>query len=443
MFYNGSTHHIGTFATKEGATDAYDKAAAIARRCEGAVQQEQQQQEQEREREEGRDKEAEEDAAAARTVDEAPTSGDVGQAPKRARVELAAEQEGAAGAGRGAAAAGQTAGRVPATSGSQGYYYINSGGFKGVSGTVRAAAAAAASSSSSSSLSSSSYNLWRAIIWYDGSEHHIGSFGTKEEAAAAYDREARVQIGENAVCNYTTQNEADAAAQVAAQAKDARTASGPKGHSGFYGVTASGSRWRARISYDGSMHDIGGFGTKEEAAAAYDKAARAQIGESTVCNYTTQNEADAAAQVAAQSAAQDAAQAKDRAEQAAAAHIERAERAAANGSRSNSGFRGVSASTHNRWTASIWSDGHSNYIGSFGTKEEAAAAFDKEARAQRGKSALCNYKSQNEADAAGQAAAQAKDRAEQLEATQKERAERAERAVELAAQTSAEWAAVM
>jgi hypothetical protein len=125
-------------------------------------------------------------------VDETPSSGDVGRAPKRARVELVAEQEGTAGVGRGAAAAGRTAGQAPAASGPKWC-------FKGCSANG---------------------SRWTAQIRYDGSTHYLGSFDTKEEAAAAYDSEARVQRGESAVCNYATQNEADAAALVAAQAKD-------------------------------------------------------------------------------------------------------------------------------------------------------------------------------------------------------------------------------
>jgi hypothetical protein len=201
MFYNGSTHHIGTFATKEGATDAYDKAAAIARRCDGAVQQQQQQQQHEeehKEEEQQQEEWEEEEDAASHAVNEAPLSGGVGRSLKRARVELVAEQEGAAGVGRGAAAAGQTAGQAPAASGRKGY-----SGFRGVS--------------------ADGYR-WRALIRYDGSQHYIGSFDTKEEAAAAYDKEARVQRGESAVCNYATQNEADAAAQAAAQPKMRRRA---------------------------------------------------------------------------------------------------------------------------------------------------------------------------------------------------------------------------
>jgi hypothetical protein len=43
---------------------------------------------------------------------------------------------------------------------------------------------------------------------------------------------------------------------------------------GKHGVYASGKRWQARIGYGGKKHTLGNFGTKEEAALAYDRAAR-------------------------------------------------------------------------------------------------------------------------------------------------------------------------
>jgi hypothetical protein len=77
---------------------------------------------------------------------------------------------------------------------------------------------------------------------------------------------------------------------------------------GFHGVSAYGRRWQARIS---DIH-IGSYGTREEAAAAYDRAARAHGAD---CNYPTQEEATTAANAAA------AALANEEAEEAEAAGI--------------------------------------------------------------------------------------------------------------------------
>jgi hypothetical protein len=56
---------------------------------------------------------------------------------------------------------------------------------------------------------------WTAYIRYDSKRHNLGCFDTKQEAALAYDREAR-QCGEDKPLNYES---IKAAEEAAAQAQ--------------------------------------------------------------------------------------------------------------------------------------------------------------------------------------------------------------------------------
>jgi hypothetical protein len=68
---------------------------------------------------------------------------------------------------------------------------------------------------------------------------------------------------------------------------------------GFRGVTARYNKWQARLRYGGKRHSVGTFDTQQEAAAAYDTAARQHIGAGAVCNFATAEEGAAAAAAAA------------------------------------------------------------------------------------------------------------------------------------------------
>jgi hypothetical protein len=113
-------------------------------------------------------------------------------------------------------------------------------------------------------------NNWKASINYDGKQHHLGSFENEEEAARAYDRAARAHHGEKAQLNFPAEGEG-----------------GIRKSSKYRGVSRdkNSSKWVAKISYDGKQHNLGLFEDEEEAAKAYDRAARAHQGEKARPNF--------------------------------------------------------------------------------------------------------------------------------------------------------------
>jgi hypothetical protein len=217
---------------------------------------------------------------------------------------------------------------------------------------------------------------WAADIYYDSKKHYLGIFGTKQEAALAYDRKAR-QCGKDKPLNYESIAAAEEAAKQAHTKNNLVHPQQPKPcpPSGFYGVSASRKRWTAHSYYDNNKHHLGTFDTKQEAALAYDRAAR-QCGDNKPLNY----ESIAAAEEAAV--------------QAQAEHILVHDMCAGPKQprpRPPSGFYGVSA-VGKRWRAEICYDRKLHTLGKFDTKQEAALAYDREVR-QCGEAKPLNYES--------------------------------------------------
>jgi hypothetical protein len=160
---------------------------------------------------------------------------------------------------------------------------------------VRRPKAAEASSSIGLLWCECKWERWVAHIRYDSKEHYLGTFDTKQEAALAYDSEAR-QCGEDKLLNYESIKAAEEAA-VQAQAEHALThpkQPKPRPASGFYGVGANGKRWTAYIRCGSKQHYLGTFDTKQEAALAYDRKAR-QCGKDKLLNYESIAAAEEAA----------------------------------------------------------------------------------------------------------------------------------------------------
>jgi hypothetical protein len=121
-------------------------------------------------------------------------------------------------------------------------------------------------------------------------------------------------------------------------------------------VGAKAKRWQAAICYNAKTHHLGHFDTRQEAALAYDKAAR-QEGTGKPLNFKSLEEAEEAA----------------------------AQAIAELGPlrlrpRPQSGFYGVTLKG-TRWQARIQYGGKKHILGMFDTKEEGALAYDRAARA--------------------------------------------------------------
>jgi hypothetical protein len=235
---------------------------------------------------------------------------------------------------------------------------------------------------------------WRAEIYYDNKMHNLGCFGTKQEAALAYDRAAREHGGGKRKLNYES---IEAAEKAAAEAKADHTLvhdmcadpkkprAKPRQPSGFHGVYAKGKQWRAQITYGGKKHYLSTFDTKQEAAFAYDRAAREHGGGKTWLNYASMEAAEEAAS------------------QAQAEHILVHDMCVEPKHRQLLSFHGVTANGA-RWRADIYYDGKHHSLGTFDTKQEAALAYDTAAREHGGGQKKFNYES---IEAAEEAAAEA------------------------------------
>jgi carbon monoxide dehydrogenase subunit G len=225
---------------------------------------------------------------------------------------------------------------------------------------------------------------WQAQINYGGKTRYLGCFATKQEAALAYDRTAREHGGGQKQLNYESM---EAAEEAAAQQSPQPTK--PRPPSGFHGVSAKRKRWQAQINYGGKLHYLGAFDTKQEAALAYDRAAREHGGGTAKVNYESIEAAeDAAAQAEAEHTL---------------VHNLCAQSTKPRQPYKSSGFHGVSAQ-RKRWQAQINYGGKTRYLGCFATKQEAALAYDRTAREHSGSKKPLNYAS---IEAAEEAAAHA------------------------------------
>jgi hypothetical protein len=193
-------------------------------------------------------------------------------------------------------------------------------------------------------------NKWLARIRYNGKDSHLGFFEDEQEAARAYDKAVRTHQWEKAQLNFPTKKE-----QAAEEAKQQRWIKCVEAGSKYRGVNwnKSNNKWQAQIMCDGKNHYLGSFADAEEAARAYDQAARVQHGKTAQLNFPAEGES---------------------------------------GSRKSSKYRRVCwQKSNNKWKAGIRYDGKEHYLGCFEDEEEAARAYDRAARAHHGEKAQLNF----------------------------------------------------
>ena len=118
---------------------------------------------------------------------------------------------------------------------------------------------------------------WQAEIKHKKQRRTLGFFDTAEEAALAYDKAALEIYGEKAQLNHPLE-------EVLGWTPPARNLR-KTNTTGYRGVKQIGKRWAAQIHAPGMRSHLGMFGTPQEAARAYDKAAWEAYGEKAILNF--------------------------------------------------------------------------------------------------------------------------------------------------------------
>ena len=131
---------------------------------------------------------------------------------------------------------------------------------------------------------SSRRGVWETSIFTQGRIYYLGTYTSNEEAAKVYDKAARFHFGEFARTNFSG-TEAESVESIRARLRANHA-------SPFIGVTfrfisekTSKPVWRARIGEGFDRFHLGDYDSEEDAARAYDLAARYLFGPTAETNF--------------------------------------------------------------------------------------------------------------------------------------------------------------
>jgi serine protease inhibitor ecotin len=114
---------------------------------------------------------------------------------------------------------------------------------------------------------------YQAMVYYDGKQHTLGTFDTKEQAGIAYDRVAIDKSTEEVsyTLNYPRMTDLERAEALKVEEPVQQKRGNTNQKTGLIGVCMSGKKYMAQIKYSGTMKNLGSFDTKEKAGMAYDR----------------------------------------------------------------------------------------------------------------------------------------------------------------------------
>jgi predicted transcriptional regulator len=209
--------------------------------------------------------------------------------------------------------------------------------------------------------------MYQASIWIGGKQHVLGRFDKKEQAGMVYDRfvvdKSTEELSYNLNYPNMSDQEREEALDVEAPPKKKRKRGTPKQTTGLIGVSKSGKKYQAQISYAGtSSKYLGTFDTKEQAGIGYDREAitKSTATVSFALNYpnTTDPESE-----------------EEEALEVDEPVPKKSKRGTPN---SKTGLIGVSKSGK-KYQARIRYGGTEHNLGTFNTKEQAGMAYDRAA----------------------------------------------------------------